>query len=76
MFNRCFDDANGFYWHHRLLLKPTPVAGRWIIRTPDLSVQVADLNSHRIIALERNSVIPANYAAAAYIFDPLAPADL
>eukprot|EP00959_Pyramimonas_sp_CCMP1952_P266274 5566918-Pyramimonas_sp.AAC.1 len=32
-----FEDENGFHWHHRLLLKPTPVPGRWIICAPDLS---------------------------------------
>ena len=71
-----FNDENGFFWHHRLLLKPTPVPGRWIIATPDLSVQVADLNAHRIIALERDAPIPGQYANAAYLFDPIQPAEL
>ena len=57
-----FNDANGFNWHHRLLLRPTPAPGRWIICTPDLSAQVAGLNAHRIVALERDSATPAQVA--------------
>ncbi|CAK0903100.1 unnamed protein product, partial [Prorocentrum cordatum] len=71
-----FEYDSGFHWHHRALLKPTPVPGRWIICTPDLSVQVASLDAHRIIALERESAIPAQRARAAYVFDPLQPAEL
>ena len=71
-----FDDPNGFLWHHRLLLKPTPVPGRWVVSTPDHSVEVCDLNAHRVVALERNAPIPPNRAGQSYVFDPVSAQEL
>ena len=52
------EDANGFVWHHRLLLISLG-GSRWICVTPTLSVQVVDLGNHRVIVLPRAGNFPA-----------------
>ena len=61
-------DANGFFWHHRLLV--VPLGGSvWIGCTPDESIQRIDLSGHRVIVLRRNSPFPAARLAETYAFD-------
>jgi hypothetical protein len=72
-----FEDEDDLYWHHRLLLEPTPVPGVWVVATPDFDVERLDLNAHRVIALSRNSAFPAAHVPYLYPFDtPLAAATL
>jgi len=63
------NDANGFYWHHRVLLLSLggPV---WIIATPDKSIQRADLSDHRILVLGRNAAFPQDRIGQTYACDP------
>ena len=69
------DDANGLFWHHRILIVPLG-GGRWTWITPDLDVQSADLTQHRVIALSRGQAFPARRRAECYGFDPIDPAEL
>lgn len=39
-----YGDADGFNWHHRLLLLPTPSPGVWVAATPDWDVSRCDLS--------------------------------
>eukprot|EP00974_Lingulodinium_polyedra_P000836 78836-Lingulodinium_polyedra.AAC.1 len=41
-----FDDFEGYFWHHRLLLIGGQ-AGRWITSSPDFELAVTDLSAHR-----------------------------
>ncbi|CAE8585045.1 unnamed protein product, partial [Polarella glacialis] len=66
-----FNDAAGFYWHGRLLLVRLAAPGHWIVATPDLDVQVANLTAHRVIPLIRSTPIPARFAGEVYFFDPI-----
>ena len=66
-----FEDANDFWWHHRLLLVRTNTVGEWIAATPTHGVCLVDLKEHRVIPLERNSEIPADVRANAFIFEEL-----
>jgi len=63
-----WDDAAGYYWHHRLLLRKGSDS-RWIVATPDLEVQHEDLGTHRVIPLARDAKFPADKASATYAFD-------
>ena len=65
-----FDDPNQLRWHHRLLLIQGET-GVWLTASPDLGVAPVDLRDHRVVPLARNSPIPGNRAAEAYIFDPM-----
>ena len=47
-----FGDANGLNWHDGVLLQQGPEA-RWVVGTPDLEVEQADLGTHRVIPLNR-----------------------
>ena len=60
-----FNDPNGFFWHHRVLLLSLggPV---WIISTPDKSVQRVDLSEHRVVVLARNAAFPQDRVAQVY----------
>lgn len=71
-----FNDADGFNWHGRLLLERINDTGRWIVATPDLSVEMADLSTHRVITLRRNQRFPDAVDGQCYYFDPLTPAEL
>ena len=64
-----FNDPNGFLWHHRLLLQPTPTPGVWIGATPDFAVELITLTQHRVVALTRASPFPQQYVAQVYAFD-------
>ncbi|CAK0814522.1 unnamed protein product, partial [Prorocentrum cordatum] len=70
-----FDDPNGFFWHHRLLLQ-TDGKGMWTAVTPTGSVQVLNLGLHRALPLDRNEIIPAPYRDECFIFDPITAAEL
>eukprot|EP00435_Cladocopium_sp_Y103_P054849 s429_g18.t1 len=61
--------------HHRLLLVKV-TAGRWIAASPDHELALLDLNTSRHVVLRRNSEFPQHLIADAYIFDPIARADL
>ena len=64
-----YDDANGFFWHQRILL--LPLGGSvWVVATPDKSVQRADLSEHRIIVLGRSAPFPQDRVAQVYACDP------
>ena len=68
-----FEDA-AFRWHHRLLL--IQISGpRWIVGTPDLHVEAADLGSHRVIPLDRDAEWPERIRGEVYAFDPLGDED-
>ena len=70
-----FGDPDGLHWHHRVLMvKGEP--GIWTGFTPDLSVQVINLNGHRVIPLVRGCAIPHDLVAQTYSFDPLDEATL
>ena len=64
-----FDDPDGYLWHHRLLVEPTPVAGVWIGCTPDFGIERIDLNAHRVRMLTRNTPFPNDLAGTVYVFD-------
>ena len=69
------NDANAFYWHHRLLLtKVSP--GVFIALTPDGDIERLDLHQLDHIPLERRSDFPAAQAPYVYAFDDLSRADL
>ena len=72
-----YDDAGGFFWHHRILLIATGEPGVWIATTPDWDTQRLNLNDHQVIPLLRNARLPAGYAATAYVFDsPVVQAEI
>eukprot|EP00435_Cladocopium_sp_Y103_P061503 s490_g23.t1 len=68
-------DADGFYWHHRLLLHRI-TGGTWLCLTPDHEIQRHDLGAtpHRII--ERRSRFPEDIADEIYAHDPIGKAQL
>ncbi|CAK0908266.1 unnamed protein product [Prorocentrum cordatum] len=53
------DDANGFYWHMRILLVRAGAAGVWVTLTPTLDLFTHDLSRIRHIVLARNAPWPA-----------------
>ena len=65
-----WEDEDGYFWHHQLLLLQASQAGRWLVATPDLEVQLADLSTHRVVPLQRSDVFPATYRGTIYAFDP------
>ena len=63
-----FDDEEGFFWHHRLLVvKGEP--GIWIAATPTLGIQRLDLNEHRVLPLTRVSAFPPDVQGQLFHFD-------
>ncbi|CAK0791446.1 unnamed protein product [Prorocentrum cordatum] len=46
-----------------------PCGGRWVCLTPDLQLQIHDLNDQRHKVLSRRAAFLANVAAASYVFD-------
>ena len=68
-------DANGLFWHHRVLLHRV-AGGQWITLTPDHDLQRHDLGVqvHRI--LDRHSPFPEDIAGEVYAHDPLPRAQL
>ena len=71
-----FDDADGFCWHHRVLLYSSGNKdGRWIACSPDHDLEVLDLSRHRVLPLARAGPYPRDREAEGiYKFDPV-PAD-
>ena len=68
-------DANGFFWHHRVLLEKTG-PGVWIGVTPDGDIERIDLNIIVHVPLERRADFPEGQAPFVYAFDPIPRADL
>ena len=63
-------DANGFFWHGRLLLVPSGEDdGRWICGTPDFDVELIDTSDFYIYPLVRDQEIPAEIVRETYFFD-------
>jgi len=63
-----FDDEDGYFWHHRILLvKGEP--GVWIAATPTLGIQRLDLNEHRVLPLSRVAGFPAEVEGQLFNFD-------
>lgn len=68
-------DANGFLWHHRVLLcKVSP--GIWIGLTPDHDLERLNLHEVEHISLDRRSPFPAPQRPYVYAFDDMGRADL
>lgn len=68
-------DANGFFHHHRLLLKRLS-PGRWIALSPDYELETIDLNARQHIVLGRRSPFPAHLLPEIYAFDVIPRGDL
>ena len=64
-----FEDEN-FQWHHRLLLCSLGGA-RWAAPSPDHSVEIINLDDHRVLPLRRRGPFPARVAGNVYAFDPI-----
>ena len=69
------DDGGGFFYHHRVLLHKVS-AGRWVCLTPDLDLEVQDLNARRHVILGGHAVFPDAIAQECYIFDELSRNEL
>ncbi|CAK0800544.1 unnamed protein product [Prorocentrum cordatum] len=54
----------------------TPNPGQWICSTPDLSIQIIGVTTHRVIPLTRDSEFPRRVRGEVYAFDPLTPEEL
>ena len=63
-----FDDAAGFFWHHRILLSRGPGVAQWIVGTPDAEVEATTLSDHRVIPLAASALFPAAQAGTIYAF--------
>ena len=46
-------------WHHRILVRRLNDQGRWVAASPDLELEVMDLNQTRFLPLTRSAAIPA-----------------
>ena len=62
-----FADAN-YHWHRRVLVCQVDGA-RWIVGTPDHTVEVADLGGHRVLPVGRRAAFPPQAVGNAYVFD-------
>jgi hypothetical protein len=62
------DDANGFVWHHRVLLYSLG-EGKWICAIPTLAIQRIDLAGHRLVILPRAGAFPADRLDQTFAFD-------
>ena len=63
-----FDDEEGYFWHHRLLVvKGDP--GIWIAATPTLGIQRLDLSEHRVLPLSRVGAFPPEVRGQLFSFD-------
>ena len=64
-----FDDEDGFFWHHRLLLQRLDGA-RWVVATPTLDIETVDLSQHRVVPIGRNvASFPDRIADELFAFD-------
>ena len=70
-----FENDPNLQWHHRVLLRRLTGA-EWIIATPDGDIEYLDLGGARILALPRNSPVPAQVRGNCYLFGPLPAAQL
>ena len=61
-----FPDDAAFPYHVRFLFVRLPEAGKWIGGSSDLDLEVVNLNEHHVIALQRNSPIPARLRGILY----------
>ena len=52
-----FQDDAEFTWHARILVVALG-AGRWVLCTPDLNVEVDDLSAKNVIPVGRRSPLP------------------
>lgn len=68
-------DANGVLHHHRVLLHKIG-GGQWVVLTPDLDLEVADLSVARHRVLARHAPFPADLVDDSYVFDDLSKAEL
>ena len=68
-------DADGFFWHHRVLLHRIE-GGEWLTLTPDLEVVRHNLANQRHRVLDRASPFPADIADEIYAHDPIGRAAL
>ena len=69
------DDAEGWFWHHRVALKKTG-PGRWVCLTPDFEYEAVDLNNTRHKFVPRGGDFPAAQRPYVYAFDPMTQADV
>lgn len=67
-----YGDADGYSWHHRVLMVLQP-PGHGIIATLESEIQSVDLSAHHVLPLVRGAPIPDGYAESAYIFDEVEP---
>ena len=64
------EDEDGFYWHHRVLLKR--ISGpKWVALTPDQDLETVDLAELHHIVLERNADFPRAQRPYIYCFDEI-----
>ena len=63
-------DADGFFWHHRVMLCRVRDA-LWLALTPDLEIVQVDLATIDHVPLPRAGPMPFWAAGQGYIFDPL-----
>ena len=70
-----FEEDVGCPWHHRLLMVRIEGA-KWIVVTPTMDIQVADLNeAEDVVPVERDSEIPKS-CRPVFSFEPLEAAEL
>ncbi|CAE7214061.1 unnamed protein product [Symbiodinium sp. CCMP2456] len=68
-------DANGFFWHHRILLYRIE-GGEWLTLTPDHDIVRHNLTNQRHRVLDRAAPFPGDIAVEIYAHDPLGRAAL
>ena len=71
-----FGDEGGMFWNDRLLLIKGDTMGEWIGATPTMSLQMIDLQGHRVVPLDRNVDIGVEFRRHVFLFDPLSAAEL
>ena len=64
-----------FTWHHRVLLRRLG-QGLWVVLTPDLAVERADVNVLQFIPVTRNAAMPARVLGDVYQFARLSEQEL
>ncbi|CAK0829928.1 unnamed protein product, partial [Prorocentrum cordatum] len=70
-------DADGLYWHMRVLLARAGRAGAWVTLTPTLGLYTHDLDTIRRIALARNAPWPDRVNRnEIFGFDPISRVEL
>ena len=71
-----YDDEDGYFWHHRLLLLKLDGPGKWIAASPDHEVESVDISTHRVIPLRRHAQFPDRVRGQIYAFDPIGDEEL